>query len=182
MPGHAWACRDMSRQRALQTSPGDRPATKPTNQEPTRSPRRPIRNRHRALGQQSPLSPHFLPYMGGPARTIKPFPTLTDFADSVYPADSLCFADPPRFLAYPPPGVLPESDRPIKGPDQRSIGVAPSSRGVSYNNIQLKTSRGVLFLPASDAYLRSFLYLLYTLIKLCYTKALSDQASSLAPD
>ena len=37
-------------------------------------------------------------------------------------------------------------------------------------NIQLKTSRGVLFLPSSDAYVRSFLYLLYTLIKLCYTK------------
>ena len=49
-------------------------------------------------------------------------------------------------------------------------------------NIQLKTSRGVLFLPPSDAYARSFLYLLYTLIKLYYTKALSDQASSLAPD
>ena len=49
-------------------------------------------------------------------------------------------------------------------------------------NIQLKTSRGALFLPPSDAYVRSFLYLLYTLIKLYYTKALSDQASSLAPD
>ena len=49
-------------------------------------------------------------------------------------------------------------------------------------NIQLKTSRGVLFLPSSDAYVRSFLYILYTLIKLCYTKALSDQAWSLAPD
>ena len=31
------------------------------------------------------------------------------------------------------PGVLPESDRPIKGPDQRCIGVAPSSCGVSYS-------------------------------------------------
>ena len=31
----AEACRDMSQQRALQTSPGDGPATKPTNQEPT---------------------------------------------------------------------------------------------------------------------------------------------------
>ena len=40
----------------------------------------------------------------------------------------------------------------------------------------------VLFLPPSDAYVRSFLYLLYTLIKLYYTKALSYQASSLAPD
>ena len=49
-------------------------------------------------------------------------------------------------------------------------------------NIQLKTSRGLLFLPSSDAHVRSFLYLLYTLIKLYYTKALSDQASSLAPD
>ena len=49
-------------------------------------------------------------------------------------------------------------------------------------NLQLKTSRGVLFLPPSDAYVRSFLYLLYTLIKLYYTKALSDPASSLAPD
>ena len=45
-----------------------------------------------------------------------------------------------------------------------------------------KTSKGVFFLPPSDAYVRSFLYLLYTLIKLYYTKALSDQASSLAPD
>ena len=49
-------------------------------------------------------------------------------------------------------------------------------------NIQLKTSRGVLFLPPSDAYVRSFLYLLYTIIKLNYTKTLSDQAWSLAPN
>ena len=41
---------------------------------------------------------------------------------------------------------------------------------------------GVLFLPSSDAYVRSFLYLLYTLIKLYYTKGLSDPALSLAPD
>ena len=33
-------------------------------------------------------------------------------------------------------------------------------------NIQLKTSRGVLFLLPSDAYVRSFLYLFYALIKL----------------
>ena len=75
MPGHARACRDMSRQRVLQTRPGDGPATKPTNQEPTRSPRHPIRSWHGALGHQSPLSPRFLPYMGAPARAIKPFPT-----------------------------------------------------------------------------------------------------------
>ena len=47
---------------------------------------------------------------------------------------------------------------------------------VTYN-IQLKTSRGVLFLPPSDAYVKSFLCLLYTLIKLYYTKAQIDQAS-----
>ena len=50
-----------------------------------------------------------------------------------------------------------------------------------YNSI-VNTSKGVLFLPPSNVYVRSFLYLLYTLIKLYYTKALSDQASSLAPD
>ena len=49
-------------------------------------------------------------------------------------------------------------------------------------NFIVNTSKRVLFLPPSDAYVRSFLYLLYTLIKLYYTKALSDQASSLAPD
>ena len=100
-------------------------------------PSRPIRSRHGALGHQSPLSPHFLPYMGGPARAIKPFPALTDSTDSFSPADSpadsLCFTDPPRSLVYPPPGVLPESDRPIKGPEQRSIGMVPSSYGISYN-------------------------------------------------
>ena len=50
-----------------------------------------------------------------------------------------------------------------------------------YNSIA-NTSKGVLFLPPSDVYVRSFLYLLYTLIKLYYTNALSDQASSLALD
>ena len=49
-------------------------------------------------------------------------------------------------------------------------------------NFIANTSKWVLFLPPSDAYVRSFLYLLYTLIKLYDTKALSDQASSLAPD
>ena len=37
-------------------------------------------------------------------------------------------------------------------------------------NIQLKTSRGAPFLSPSDVYVRSFLYLLYTLIKPYYTK------------
>ena len=50
-----------------------------------------------------------------------------------------------------------------------------------YNSIT-NTSKRVLFLPPSDVYVRSFLYRLYTLIKLYYTKALSDQASSLASD
>ena len=50
-----------------------------------------------------------------------------------------------------------------------------------YNSIA-NTGKGVLFLPPSDVYVRSFLYLFYTLIKLYCTKALSDQASSLAPD
>ena len=50
------------------------------------------------------------------------------------------------------------------------------------HNFTANTNKGALFLPPSDAYVRSFLYLLYTLIKLYYTKALSDQASSLAPD
>ena len=49
-------------------------------------------------------------------------------------------------------------------------------------NFIVNTSKRVLFLPPSDAYVRSFLYLLYTLIKLYYTKALSNQASSLVPD
>ena len=37
-----------------------------------------------------------------------------------------------------------------------------------YNSIA-HTSKEVLFLPASDAYVRNFLYLLYALIKLYYT-------------
>ena len=49
-------------------------------------------------------------------------------------------------------------------------------------NFIANTNKRALFLPPSDAYVRSFLYLLYTLIKLYYTKALSNQASSLAPD
>ena len=49
-------------------------------------------------------------------------------------------------------------------------------------NFIANTSKGVLFLPPSEAYVRSFLYLLYTLIKLYYTKALSDQALSLVTD
>ena len=40
----------------------------------------------------------------------------------------------------------------------------------------------MILLPPSEAYVRSFLYLFYTLIKLYYSKALSDPASSLALD
>ena len=50
-----------------------------------------------------------------------------------------------------------------------------------YNSIANTSKLGSL-LPPSDVCMRSFLYLLYTLIKLYYTKALSDPASSLAPD
>ena len=50
-----------------------------------------------------------------------------------------------------------------------------------YNSIA-NTSKWVLFLPASDVYVRSFLYLLFTLIKLYCTKALSDPTSSLSPE
>ena len=45
----------------------------------------------------------------------------------------------------------------------------------------LTLARGYSFCPLLMP-VRSFLYLLYTLIKLYYTKALSDQALSLAPD
>ena len=45
-----------------------------------------------------------------------------------------------------------------------------------YNSIA-NTSKQVLFLAPSDVYVRSFLYLLYTLLKLYYTKALSGQVS-----
>ena len=114
---HAWACPGMS---------GHVPAeSRRQAPEAGRQPSHPIRSRHGALGHQSPLSPRFLPYMGaGPGYKTLPHPS--------YLADSLCFADPLRFLAHLPPGVLPESDCPIKGPDQWSIGVALSSRGVSY--------------------------------------------------
>ena len=50
-----------------------------------------------------------------------------------------------------------------------------------YNSIA-NTSKRVLFLPSFDVYASSFLYPFYTLIKLYCTKALSDQALSLAPD
>ena len=49
-------------------------------------------------------------------------------------------------------------------------------------NFIANTNKWVLFLPPSDAYVISFLYFLYTLIKLYYTKALSDQALLLTPD
>ena len=50
-----------------------------------------------------------------------------------------------------------------------------------YNSL-LKTSKGALFLFPSYVYVRSFLCIFYTLIKLYYTETLSDQALSLAPD
>ena len=50
-----------------------------------------------------------------------------------------------------------------------------------YNSIA-NTSKWVLLLSPSDVYVTSCLSLLYTLIKLYYTKVLSNEASSLAPD
>ena len=49
-------------------------------------------------------------------------------------------------------------------------------------NSMAKFSKRVFFMPPSEAYVSSFLYLLYTLIKLYYTKAVSSQVSSQAPD
>ena len=64
------------------------------------------------------------------------------------------------------------------------MGVGPDILWIHWRVYKLivNTNKRVLFLPPSDAFVRSFLYLLYTLIKLYYTKALSDQALSLAPD
>ena len=42
-------------------------------------------------------------------------------------------------------------------------------------NFIVNTSKQVLFLPLSDAYVRSFLYLLYTLIKLYHSELLCDK-------
>ena len=57
-----------------------------------------------------------------------------------------------------------------------------SSSSSDYITSSWRLAEGHCFCPLSDAYVRSFLYLLYTLIKLYYTKALSDPDSSLAPD
>ena len=126
MSGHAPAegAADTPRRRAGNQADQSGADTKPSpsNQELTWSPWTPIT-----------AEPAFSSLYGSPARTIKPLPHPSHFADSIYPADSfypadaLCFADPPRSPAYPPPGVLPESDRPIKGSERWSIGVVPSS-------------------------------------------------------
>ena len=54
-------------------------------------------------------------------------------------------------------------------------GVSKSQTWLS-NWTDWKASRGALFLPTSDVYVRSFLYLFYTLKKLYYIKYLSNQA------
>ena len=58
-----------------------------------------------------------------------------------------------------------------------NIDIRRRQNGCSIAN----TSEGVLFLSPSDVYVRSFLGLFYTLIKLYYTKTWSVQTSSLAP-
>ena len=50
------------------------------------------------------------------------------------------------------------------------------------SNSTANVSNGVSFYPPSYVYVESFLYHLFTLIKLYYTKTLSDQTSSVAPD
>ena len=60
MPGHVGTCPG----REPQTSPRGGPTTKPSNQEPTRSPWTPIT-----------AEPTFSSLYGSPARAIKPFPT-----------------------------------------------------------------------------------------------------------
>ena len=93
--------------REPQTSPGGRLTTKPSNQEADAEPL-----------DTAETCAFFLIWEAG--RSYKAFPHPSHLADS------LCL------LAHPPPGVLPESDRPIKGPDQQSTGVALSSCGISY--------------------------------------------------
>ena len=46
----------------------------------------------------------------------------------------------------------------------------------------LKYNKGALFLSPSDVYVRSFPYLSYTLIKLCYTKSSEESIFVSAPD
>ena len=63
---------------------------------------------------------------------------------------------------------------------ERGLVKLPQPGGVSFiwlealqqtENALLKTSKGALFLSPSDVYVRSFPYLYYTLLKLCYTKS-----------
>ena len=83
--GHVGTCPG----RELQTSPGGGPTTKPSNQEADTEPLDTAETRT-----------FFLIWEPGPSYKTFPHPS--------YLADSLCL------LAHPSPGVLPESDRPIK--------------------------------------------------------------------
>ena len=60
------------------------------------------------------------------------------------------------------------------------VAISFSSANFSSSRL-VATSKGALFLSPSDVYVRSFLGLFYTLIKLYYTKTWSVQTSSLAP-
>ena len=78
---------------------------------------------------------------------------------------------------------------PVNTQDWSILGLASwislQSKGLSriFSNTTIQKHQfGVLFLPPSNVYVRSFLFLLYTLVKLYYTRALSDQALSLVPD
>ena len=130
MSGHvpAEGAADKPRRRAGNQADQSGADTKPSpsNQELTRSPWTPITAEpafsslygRSGPGYKTLPRPHRLCRLPFPPQT----PPQTPFASQT----------PPRSPAYPPPGVLPESNRPIKGPEQQSIGVVPSSRGVSY--------------------------------------------------
>ena len=61
-------------------------------------------------------------------------------------------------------------------------GFGSPNLGTHLSPADLYTHGRVIWGPAKRLAFFSFLYLFYTLINLYYTKALSDQASSLAPD
>jgi len=99
----------------------------------------------------------------------------------------LCFAWKPAFLqdscqSFNGPGQLTLCQYYLK---MHVVGEGPGASLwilrhflslVSSLLVWLKTSRGALFLPLSDVYVRSFLYIFYTLIKLYYAKALSESS------
>ena len=86
---------------------------------------------------------------------------------------------------FPSPGDLPNTGIEPRSHTLQADSLPAEPQGKPQGKklyFQLKTSMGALFLLPSDVYVRSFLCLFYTLIKLYHTKALSHQALSLALD